>query len=124
MVYNLIHVPLPQPCYVVTESFQTILEKYRARMRLLAATLERDGRLHAVSQRDPTYSMLLTRNGSSEATWRVTSFRGREPVGHREHDILQGGSPIQNALGAFVGDDMLRPRAAGRRAGSVVTPAP
>jgi hypothetical protein len=30
------------------------------------------------------------RNGSSEASW-VTSFRGREPVGHGEYDMLENG---------------------------------
>jgi hypothetical protein len=75
-------------------------------MQLLREALDLDGRLLAVSARDPTYSILLTRNGSSEAVWRVTSFRGKEPVAHREYDRLEGGSPIQNALQEFASDDM------------------
>ena len=44
-------------------------------MKLLRDALDPDGRLLAVSRRDPRYSILLTRNGSSDAAWRVTSFR-------------------------------------------------
>jgi hypothetical protein len=74
-------------------------------MKLLRDAFERDDRLYAVSSRDSSYSILLTRNASSEAPWRVTSFRGKEPIGHREYDRLDGGAPTQNALGEFAGDD-------------------
>jgi hypothetical protein len=61
--------------------------------------------------RDQEYAILLTRNGSSEAPWRVTSFRDGEPIGHREYDKLEGGSPIQNAFQEFAGTDFVqRPR--------------
>ena len=90
----------------MTDAFQALIDKHRARMRELREAFDRDGRLLARSARDPDYSILLTRNGSSDAPWRVTSFRGREPVGHREYDMLDGGGPTQNALGEFAGDDM------------------
>jgi hypothetical protein len=90
----------------MNNDFQTLVDKHRARMRHLAEVMERDGRLHAVSARDPTYSILLTKNGSSEAPWHVTSFRGRELVGHRQYDVLQGMGPTQNALQEFAGDDL------------------
>src|ERR1700742_3211678 len=82
-----------------------IIAQYRARMAYLREILERDGRIHAVSTRDPSYAILLTPNGSSPAPWRVTSFSGKTPVGHREYDRLDGGGPTQNALGEFVGQD-------------------
>jgi hypothetical protein len=55
--------------------FQAIIEKYRARVTVLRDTFDRDRCLYAVSAQDPTYALLLIRNGSSEAPWRVTSFR-------------------------------------------------
>jgi hypothetical protein len=88
----------------MTDAFQQIIDKRRARMSMLRDVLERDRRILAVSASDPTYSILLSRNGSSEAEWRVTSFRGKEPIGHREYDRLDGGSPVQNALAEFAGD--------------------
>jgi hypothetical protein len=87
------------------DAFQAMLDRHRARMELLATVLEQEGCIKAVSARDPGYSILLTRNGSSEAQWRVTSFRDREPVGHREYDRLTGGSPMQNAFQEFAGDE-------------------
>jgi hypothetical protein len=75
----------------MTDAFQALIDKYRARMKLLRDALDLDGRLLAVSRRDPSYSILLTRNGSSDAVWRVTSFRDRVPVGHREYSMLDGG---------------------------------
>lgn len=80
---------------------------------MLRVAFERDGCLYAISQRDPSYAILLTRNGSSEALWRVTSFRDGEPVGHREYDLLEGGSPIQNSFAEFASADLVltpRPR--------------
>jgi hypothetical protein len=81
--------------------------------------LERDGRIHAVSTNSPGHSILLTPNGSSSAPWRVTSFQGKEPVGHREYDRLGGGGPTQNALQEFAGGSWrlvpLPKRARGRR---------
>jgi hypothetical protein len=100
----------------MTDDFQALIDKYRARMVELRTAFERDGRLHAISARDPDYSILLTRNGSSEAPFRVTSFRGKEPVGHREYDMLDGGGPTQNGLAEFAGDGwQLVPRPMSRR---------
>ncbi len=81
-----------------------MIAKHAARMAELYTVLERDGCIHGVSKRDPGYSILLTKNGSSEAPWRVTSFRDGQPVGHREYDRLEGGGPTQNAFQEFAGD--------------------
>jgi hypothetical protein len=89
----------------VTDTFQALIDKHRTRICLLRDALDLDGRLVAVSSRDPTYSIGLTRNSDTSSAWRVTSFRGKEPVGHCEYDRLDGGSPIQNALQEFAGDD-------------------
>lgn len=89
----------------MSDHFQEMIDRHRARMKLLRETFDRQGYLFSVSDRDPSYSLLLTRNGSSDAAWRVTSFCGNEPVGHREYDKLEGGSPIQNAFQEFAGDD-------------------
>jgi hypothetical protein len=83
--------------------FQATVDAYRSTMRELRGVLERDGRIHAVSQRDSSYSILLTPNGSSAGPWRVTSFRGKDPIGHREYDRPDGGVPTQNALQEFAG---------------------
>ena len=96
----------------MTDEFQALIDAHRQRMVELRAAYERDGCLHAVSLRDPSYSILLTRNTGSEAPLRVTSFRDREPEGHREYDRLDGGSPIQNALQEFAGNGW---RLVGRR---------
>jgi hypothetical protein len=87
--------------------FQALLDKDRARMAVLHAAFERDGCLLAVSARDPFYSILLSRNPSSDVPWRVTSFRSGEPLGHREYDRLDGGSPIQTAFQEFASNDMV-----------------
>ena len=90
-----------------------MIDKYRARMAVVRAAFERDGCLYAISQRDPSYAILLTMNGSSEAAWRVTSFVDGVPVGHREYDLLEGGSPIQNSFAEFASADLVltpRPR--------------
>jgi hypothetical protein len=42
---------------------------------MLRDTFDRDGCLYAVSAYDPPYALLLIREASSEAPWRVTSFR-------------------------------------------------
>jgi hypothetical protein len=106
----------------MTDAFQALIDKHQARMKLMRDALDLDGSLLAVSRQDPSYSILLTRNGSSDAAWRVTSFRDRVPVGHREYGMLDGGGPTQNALQEFAGEDMvLVPRDHRRRpvAGSV-----
>jgi hypothetical protein len=91
----------------MTDDFQALINRYRARMTVLREAFERDGCLHAISQRDPSYAILLTRNGSSDAPYRVTSFRDGEPVGHREYDLLEGGSPIQRAFQEFASEGMV-----------------
>lgn len=68
----------------MNDKFQSLINKHRARMTLLSATFAQDGYLYATSRRDPSYAILLTKNGSSEAAFRVTSFRDRDPLGHRE----------------------------------------
>ena len=102
-----------------TGSLQGFLPKDRPRV---PALLERDGRLHAVSPRDPSYSLLLTRNGSSDVPWRVTSCRRKEPVGHREYDMLHSSGPTQNALAEIAGDMQLVQRE-GRRPSPPLFPA-
>lgn len=87
----------------MTDAFQAMIERHRARMVELRQAFERDGRLHAVNKADHGYSILLTINGSSDAPFRVTSFRGKEPVGHREYDRLDGGPSTQNAPAEFAG---------------------
>ena len=104
----------------MSNSFQAMICKYRGRMRLLRETFDREGCLFATSSRDPDYSVLLTRNPSSEAAWRVTSFRGQAPIGHREYDQLDTGSPVQRAFQEFAGESMvLRQRGA-----KALSPAP
>jgi hypothetical protein len=106
------------------DQFQALIDRYLARMTVLREAFERDGYLLAISSRDPQYSILLTRNGSSEAPWRVTSFRQGVPVGHREYDRLEGGGPVQNAFHEFSGSDLVltpRPR---RRSPSPTPPQP
>jgi hypothetical protein len=88
----------------MNEAFQAIIDKHRARMKLLRDTFDRDGRVHAVSQADPSYAILLTVNGSSAAPFRVTSFRSKEPIGHREYDALDGKGATRDALAEFAGD--------------------
>jgi hypothetical protein len=75
----------------MTDDFQALINRYRARMAVLRAAFGRDGCLHAISTRDPSYAILLSRNGSSEAPWRVTSFRSGEPVGIRNMIIWKAG---------------------------------
>jgi hypothetical protein len=89
----------------MNDTFQAMIDKHKARMKLLREAFERDDRLYAISSRDQSYSILLTWNASSEAPWRVTSFRGKEPTGHREYDRLEGGGPTQNGFQEFAGDD-------------------
>lgn len=89
-----------------SESFEQIITKHRARIADVRHAFERDGRVHGISKRDPSYSLLLSRNSSSDAPWRVTSFRAGEPVGHREYDRVEGGGPTQNAFQEFSSDDI------------------
>jgi hypothetical protein len=108
----------------MTDSFRELIDRYRARMAVLREAFQRDHYLYAISARDPGYSILLARNGSSEARWRVTSFREEEPIGHREYDLLERGSPIQNGFAEFASQDFIltpRPR---RRAPSPAPPQP
>jgi hypothetical protein len=95
----------------MSDDFQALIDKYRGRMKLLREVFDRDGCLKAVSVRDPSYSILLSRNPSSDALWRVTSFRSQQPIGHREYDALDVGSPIQQAFSEFASAEMrLLPR--------------
>src|ERR1700722_3224600 len=90
----------------MSDDYQAMIDKHKARMAMLRAAFERDDRLYAVSARDPSYSILLTKNGSSEAPFRVTSFSGKEPTGHREYDHRGGAAPPQNARSESAGWDM------------------
>jgi hypothetical protein len=72
---------------------------------MLRETFEQQGYLHATSMRNPAYSILLTRNASSDAPFRVTSFDRKTPVGHREYDALDGAGPCRDALAEFAGSD-------------------
>jgi hypothetical protein len=92
-------------CSSMNDAFQTLIDKDRARLTVLRETFERERHWYAISQRDSSYAILLTRNGSSDASWRVTSFRDGEPVGHREYDLLEGGPPIQRAFQEFASAD-------------------
>lgn len=95
----------------MTDDFQAMINKYRARMTTLRMAFARDGYLYAISRRDETYAIFLSPNGSSSAPWRVTSFRNGEPMGHREYNMLEGGSPIQNGFSEFASEDfVLTPR--------------
>ena len=108
----------------MTDDFQALIDKYRAHMTVLRVAFERDGYLYAVSARTPSYALLLSRNGSSDAPFRVTSFDNGQPIGHREYDMLEGGGPTQNAFGEYAGSDLVltpRPR---RRAPSHAPPQP
>jgi hypothetical protein len=49
----------------MTDSFQAMIDKHKARMTMLREAFERDDRLYAVSIRNPSYAILPTRNGSS-----------------------------------------------------------
>jgi hypothetical protein len=89
------------------DEFQALIDKYRERMRMLREMFDRQGYLYAVSTRTPNYSILLTKNASSEAAYRVTSFAGREPTGHREYDALEGAGPCRDALAEFASTDMV-----------------
>jgi hypothetical protein len=90
-----------------------MINKYRTRMTVLREAFARDGYLYATSRCDETYAIFLNPNGSSSAPWRVTSFWNGEPIGHREYNMLEGGSAIQNAFQEFASSDFqLRPRGA------------
>jgi hypothetical protein len=97
----------------MTDSFQAIIDKRRERIKLLRETFDRQKYLFGVSTRDPSYSLLLSRNPSSDAPFRVTSFRKGQPEGHREYDALDGAGPTRDALAEFSGTDIqLRQRGA------------
>jgi hypothetical protein len=95
----------PRQRLPVTDQQRALIDKYRQRMAMLHLAVARDGYLYAISRRDETYAIFLSPNGSSSAPWRLTSFRNGEPVGHREYNMLEGGSPIQNAYQEFSGDE-------------------
>lgn len=90
----------------MTDDFQAMINKRRARMKLLRATFDRQKYLFGVSARDPNYSLLLSRNPSSDAPFRVTSFREGRPEGHREYYALDGAGPTRDALAEFAGNDI------------------
>lgn len=90
-----------------------MIDKRRARMKMLRERFDRDGYLFASSARNPDYSILLSRNPSSDVPFRVTSFHAGEPTGHREYDALDGAGPTRDAAGEFASLDMvLRQRGA------------
>jgi hypothetical protein len=96
-----------------SDSFQAMIDKRRAHMKMLHDRFDRDGYLFASSARDPGYSILLTRNPSSDAPFRVTSFDSGVPTGHREYDALDGAGPCRESLAEFASEDMrLRRRGA------------
>ena len=81
-------------------AYQGVLPRDRPRV---LAHLERDGRLHAVTARDPSYSLLLTHPAA--AMPRGTSgHSAAKSRSHREYDMLDSGGPTQNALAEFAGD--------------------
>lgn len=84
-----------------------MVARYRAKMATLREVAERDGYLLGVHANDPSYRLFLSREVSSDAPWRVTSFRNGEPVGHREYDVLDGRGPTQNALQEFASDNVV-----------------
>ena len=87
----------------MTDAFQAMVDKHQARMKELRDVLDIDGRIEAVSVRDASYRIVLTRNSDPSSVWRVTSLRDKIPIGHRQYDRLDGGSPIQNGLQEFAG---------------------
>lgn len=86
--------------------FDLMIEHYHERMATLRRTFDLHGRLLARSTKTPSYSILLTLNTSIDALFRVTSFDGKTPTGHREYSKLDGGGPTQNALSEFLSDDL------------------
>jgi hypothetical protein len=91
----------------MTDTFQALIDNRRARMRRLRETFDRQGYLYALSTRTPSYSILLTKNASSDAPYRVTSFHDKAPTGHREYDALDDAGPTRDALAEFASNDMV-----------------
>jgi hypothetical protein len=91
----------------VTDDFQALIDKRRARMRQLREAFERQGYLFGVSSRTPSYSILLSKNASSDAPYRVTSFDSKVPTGHREYDALDGAGATRDALAEFASSDIV-----------------
>ena len=108
----------------MTDEHRALIDKYRQRMAMLHLAFARDGYLYAISRRDETYAIFLSPNGSSSAPWRVTSFRNGEAIGHREYNMLEGGSNIQNAFSEFASDDMILSKRSRARARPIRPPAP
>ena len=50
----------------MSDALQAMIDKHKERIKLLRDVFERDDRLYAVSTRDPSYSILLSRNTGSE----------------------------------------------------------
>lgn len=88
----------------MTDDLTTTVTLRRAQRLILCELFNTHGRLHAISKRDPTYAVLLTRNTTSDAPYRVTSFRDGEPIGHREYRFLSDGGTIDTAISEFMGD--------------------
>lgn len=66
-------------------------------------TMVRDGRVVAVSKRDPNRKIVLTEGANSR--YQVTSFEGDTPTGHREYKNIRGAeSHLNNAASEFTGD--------------------
>lgn len=57
----------------MTDAFQAMIDRYCARMAMLRKALEQDGRLLAVSAREPQYSILLTRKQRSPVAGDIVS---------------------------------------------------
>lgn len=84
-------------------TFDEMVALHKARMETLRDTFNAQGYLFARSQRDPGYTILLRRVADE---FNVYSFRDGQPVGHRDYDRLEGGSPVQNAYQEFASIDL------------------
>jgi hypothetical protein len=89
------------------DDFQALIDNRRVRMRLLREAFDRQGYLFGISSRNPDYSILLSRNASSDAAWRVTSFHSGQPTGHREYDALDGAGSCRDGLAEFASQDIV-----------------
>ena len=78
-----------------------IIAGRRARAGELKRAFDAQGYVLASSKRDPGYEILLTRNMDDEGPFRVSSFRDRQPIGHRVYNGLDGHT---GALAEFAGD--------------------
>lgn len=87
----------------MTDAFDQIVARHRARIAALLAAATARGGLRARNARDPGYRLLLSPHTEQAGAWRVTSFRDGQPLGHREYDVLTGRGPVQDALAEFAG---------------------